>query len=223
MKAKLIIDAVEGVTKKWAKQRKREERERSAELNRHYAMTRRHHVSIKEAAWQHMEAAYLKASANGTLPANARQIMYAARPLIQETADRDLGKDFDKYFTQTLLPDYIEENGVDWNVVYDARGHLIEPHTKEVVPLGTLEVRDYLGRVQGHNVPELDFDIWEERYPTLGPKNRCSAILFIEKEGFLPLFKAVQARRAVRPHDHVDQGDERHGGPRASGGSLQDS
>ncbi len=34
MKAKSIIAAVEGVTKKWAKQRKREEREASARRNR---------------------------------------------------------------------------------------------------------------------------------------------------------------------------------------------
>ena len=51
----------------------------------------------------------MKASANGTLPANARQIMYAARPYIQANADRPLGSRFDQYFTQTLLPDYIEE------------------------------------------------------------------------------------------------------------------
>ena len=31
-----------------------------------------------------MEDAYLKASAGNTLPANARQIMYAARPLVLE-------------------------------------------------------------------------------------------------------------------------------------------
>ena len=32
----------------------------------------------------------------------------------------------------------------DWDVVYDARGHLIEPHTGASVPVGTLQVRDYL-------------------------------------------------------------------------------
>ena len=141
MKAKNIIDAVEGVTKKWAKQRKREERDRSATANRHHAMMRRRHVSIKDAAWQVMEKAYLKASANGTLPAHARQVMYATRGPIQELADRSLGKGFDKYFTQQLLPDYIEENGVDWNVVFDARGHFYEPHTEERVdPVGTMQV-----------------------------------------------------------------------------------
>ena len=111
MKASAIVGAVEGVTKKWAKQRKREEREASARRNRRHVMIRRRTVSVNDAAWQIMETAYLKASANGTLPAHARQIMYAARPHIQATADRDLGARFDQYFTQQLLPEYIEANG----------------------------------------------------------------------------------------------------------------
>ena len=131
MKSDAIIGAVQGVTKKWAKQRKREEREASAALNRRWVMTRTQHVTIREAAWDIMEEAYLKASANGTLPALARQIMYAARRYIQQTADRPLGKTFDQYFTQRLLPEFIEEKEVDWNVVFDARGHFHEPHTKE--------------------------------------------------------------------------------------------
>ena len=192
MKSDAIIGAVQSVTKKWAKQRKREEREASAALNRRYAMTRCYHTTLRDAAWRVMEDAYLKASGNGTLPAHARQIMYAARPSIQQIADREIGKGFDKYFTQTLLPDYIDEKGVDWNVVFDARGHFHEPHTKEQVALGTLQVRNYLRRVGEHKVGELDFGIIEERYPTLGPKNRFGAILFIEKEGFMPLFAAVK-------------------------------
>ena len=31
-------------------------------------------------------------------------------------------------------------------------------------------------------------------YPTLGPEHRFSAILFIEKEGFMPLFEAVNLK-----------------------------
>ena len=95
MKAAAIIGAVEAVTNKWAKQRKREEREASARRNRYFRMTRSRSISVKEAAWQIMEKAYLKASANGTLPAHARQIMYAARPHIQATANRDLSSTFD--------------------------------------------------------------------------------------------------------------------------------
>ena len=88
-----------------------------------------------------METAYLKASSNGTLPAHARQIMYAARGAIQERTQKPLG---DQYFIQTLLPDYLREHPdkeVSWDVVFDARGHFEEPHTRCIVPLGTLDVR----------------------------------------------------------------------------------
>jgi hypothetical protein len=73
-----------------------------------------------------MPAAYAKASANGTLPAHARQIMYAARGEIQQRTGRTLD---DQYFCQVLLPDYITEHGdaQSWNVVFDARGHFAEP------------------------------------------------------------------------------------------------
>ena len=195
MKSDAIIGAVQGVTKKWARQRKREERDNSARLNRQYVMMRRYHISIREAACDIMEKAYLKASANGRLPAHARQIMYAARPHIQRIADRRIGKGFDQYFTQTLLPDYMREHPektAGWNVVFDARGHFHEPHTEEEVPLGTLQVRNYLARVAQHRVDGPEFNIWEKRYPTLGPKHRYGAILFIEKEGFMPLFEEVK-------------------------------
>src|SRR5262245_46719445 len=195
MKAKSIIAAVEGVTKKWAKQRKQEERDASARQNRKWVMVRHYHVSVREAAWQVMEKAYLKASANGTLPAHARQIMYAARGDIQRLADRALGSRFDQYFTQQLLPDYIEEKRVSWNVVYDARGHFAEPHDERrqrEIPLGTLHVRKYLDNVSRHVVGDgLAIELGSKTFPTFGPKNRFSAILFIEKEGFLPLFEEV--------------------------------
>ncbi|HKG76667.1 MAG TPA: hypothetical protein VKA90_04055, partial [Beijerinckiaceae bacterium] len=191
MKASAIINAVEGVTQKWTKQRKREERERSARRNRANVMIRRRTVTVRDAAWQIMREAYLKASANGTLPAHARQIMYAARPHIQATSDRDLGARFDQYFTQQLLPEYIEEMRVAWNVVYDARGHFYEPHTEHEVPLGTLHVREYLNKVRIYEPPELSFELSEKRFPTFGPRHRYGAVLFVEKEGFMPLFQAV--------------------------------
>lgn len=90
-------------------------------------MVRTRKATIKDVAYEVMEQAYLKASGGGTLPALARQVMYAARPIIQEKTGKILN---DQYFTQGLLPDYIEEHGCDdWNVVFDARGHFHEPHT----------------------------------------------------------------------------------------------
>jgi hypothetical protein len=94
-------------------------------------------LSIRDAAWRVMESAYAVASGDGGYPANARQIMYAARPSILELTGRDALDD--KYFTQTLLPDYLEEHPSEtagWDVVFDARGHFVEPHTTRSVPLG---------------------------------------------------------------------------------------
>src|SRR6266568_444659 len=136
-----IIAGLRSVTKPWAKQRKAEERHESHRAHRHVRLVRRRRETIRDVAWEIMEAAYLKASANGTLPATARQIMYAARPQIQERTGRQLD---DQYFTQTLLPNYVEERGVEWDVVYDDRGHFREPHTEHEIGLGTLKVREYL-------------------------------------------------------------------------------
>jgi hypothetical protein len=44
---------------------------------------KRERVTVKQAAYDVTEAVYLKASANGTLPAKAAGVMYAARGTIQ--------------------------------------------------------------------------------------------------------------------------------------------
>ena len=67
--------------------------------------------------------------------------MYAARGHIQKVTGQELDSN---YFTQTLLPNYVMETGVGWDVVYDARGHFNEPHAGHGFGIGTLEVRRYL-------------------------------------------------------------------------------
>jgi len=186
-----ITDAVEGVTKAWAKQRKAEERSASAFARRYNRMVRSDRFTIREAAWVAMKDAYMKASDNGRLPTRPRQIMYAARPEILELTEKDALDD--RYFTQTLLPDYVamnpEECG-DWDIVWDARGHFTEPHTGYEIALGTLEVRGYLGlRAKVTEVVTVDPSIL---FPTQGPEHRFNAVLFVEKEGFGPLFAAEQ-------------------------------
>ncbi len=78
----------------------------------------------------------------------------------------------------------------DWNIVFDARGHFHEPHTDHVVPLGMLDVRDYLGSVREPTLETPGVTLPEDS--TRGPSHRYGAILFIEKEGFMPLFREVQ-------------------------------
>jgi hypothetical protein len=117
--------------------------------------------------------------------------MYAARPAILSLTRRD--RLDDKYFTQTLLPDYLEQHPnetEEWDVVYDARGHYVEPHTEHSVALGTLAVRQYLGERPEINPPAaLDPG---SMAVTIGPANRYSTVLFIEKEGFDPLLSAAR-------------------------------
>jgi hypothetical protein len=147
-------------------------------------------MSVRDAAYAVMEEAYLKASDNGTLPAKARQVMYAARGKILELTGR--GKFDDKYFTQHLLPDYLQdfpEETANWDVVYDARGHLTEPHTGHRVPLGTVPVREYLRHRP--NKPQRPRLHANGLYPTSGPQNRYRNVLVVEKEGFDELFEAV--------------------------------
>jgi hypothetical protein len=129
--ADAIIAGLRAVTKDWATQRKAEERDASRRARRHERLVRWREQSIKDVAYGVMRTAYLKASANGTMPATARQVMYAARPLIQEETGKQLD---DQYFTQQLLPDYMRSHGVSWNVVFDDRGHFYEPHTECSVP-----------------------------------------------------------------------------------------
>ena len=182
-----IIDVVEAATSKWTRQKKSEERHPGNIRYRASRMTREPRTTQKEAAWQIMKEAYLRASGNGTLPALARQIFYQARPKIMAlTEDKELAYN---YFSQTLLPDYIEEHGGDWDVVYDARGHFEEPHTNRRLGCGTIEVFNYLREIDEPDIVPAEFS--DAGINSIGPAGNISAVLFCEKEGFRPLFKAV--------------------------------
>jgi hypothetical protein len=186
--AEQLKDMVLGVTKDWAKQRKAEERHESARANRAQRLYRaRDYYNFKSAAYEVMKQAYMAASANGTLPASARQVMYQARPFIQEKmGGQQLN---DQYFCQQLLPDYMEEYGVDWDVTYDDRGHFTEPHTGHTIGLGTISVRNYLASVNAPKLEEPSFAAGS--IETRGASGCFGAVLFVEKEGFVPLFEAV--------------------------------
>jgi hypothetical protein len=182
-----IVGLIRTGTKRWTRTRKAEERSPASRSFRYSRMTRQRGASFKEAAAEIMEAAYLKASDSGKLPANARQIMYAARKHIQEATGRQLES---SYFTQTLLPDYLQENGVEWNVVYDARGHFKEPHDGNSFGVGTVEVRKYLSGFHDPSIVDAEFS--EAKVETSGPSGNFGAVLFIEKEGFDSLLEAAE-------------------------------
>src|SRR3954452_24927624 len=182
-----LLGDIEKVTKKWADQNRREIREANARASRRSSFAPSRRITVLDAAREIMEAAYLKASGGGTLPVKPRQIMYAARGYIQERTGKKLD---DRYFCQTILPDYCAAHPetASWDIVWDARGNLIEPHTNRQVPLGTLEVREYLAGGGSRYLVREQHGGWSTR----GPDDRFGTVLFVEKEGFMPLFRAVK-------------------------------
>jgi hypothetical protein len=183
--------AMRSIGKDWKKAKRqadRQDRVSSHALNRMRRRSAR--VSIRDAAFRVMEEAYMKASGNGSYPANARQIYYAARPTILRATGADELKS--QYFTQILLKDYMEKCEPSWDVVYDARGHITEPHTGTVVDLGGLAVRNYIDGFTDGNFDKTPVSEPQRMIPTSGAGLRYSAVLFIEKEGFDPLLEAAR-------------------------------
>jgi hypothetical protein len=153
-------------------------------------------MSIVDAANQIMVDAYNTVSDNGRLPANARQIFYVCRPLIMQLTGRKAEDVKSGYFTQRVLPDYIDAHpdSWEWDVPYDDRGHFTEPHTGRSLGLGTIAVREYLGERQAPATPaSIDPGLMAN---TTGPENRYKNVLFVEKEGFNALIsQAMIAER----------------------------
>ena len=230
-KSKLVLpleieNAIEAATIRatasWAKQATAEIRDASAWHRRLERLRRERKVSIKSAVYSEMRAAYLKASDNGKLPANARQVMYAMRKAVLEKTElKNLN---DQYVTQTLIPDYIAEHPDQcrtWDVVYDDRGHLIEPHTGKTVGLGTLAVREYLA---AHDVPQVfDTELQDAHVGTVGPLGNFGGLLYIEKEGFELADREHEPARTLRHRDNVLQGHVNNGGETTRRSDVQEA
>ncbi len=196
-----LHEMIVATAKIWTKYKSKLRREQQADARRwerEIAATRDKELTAKAACQTPgvMKAAYLKASGNGQYPANARQIMYAIRPVLIELMGKEQPWKNDSTFTQGILPDYITDHPdetADWDVVYDDRGHFDEPYTGRGIGLGTVAVRDYIGS-WGKNEPCPSIGGWqvERLVSTAGPANRFQYALFIEKEGFASLLKAAK-------------------------------
>jgi hypothetical protein len=148
---------------------------------------------LKAAAYKVIPQAYAAASDNGKLPAKVRQVYYQIRPLVMELTGGKTWKNSDT-FTQGVFFDYLRDHPretVDWDVVFDARGHLTEPHVKKQIGIGTLEVRRYVGSWEETCNFDFEIDI-DDAVPTSGPANRYQFALFIEKEGFDSLLERAR-------------------------------
>ena len=186
---------VESVTAPWKKIKKRSDQGRprprarpgatpqAEQANQHQGRRVPGHVeSVHEREWQRRISSARKANH-----------VRGATTVLELTGGKCWANS--AYFTQELLQEFLEENPeltASWDVVFDASGHLTEPHTDRQIGLGTLEVRDYMkgwtGFIgDGVGLPSFPHDIH-----TSGPRNRFRFALFIEKEGFDPLLERAQ-------------------------------
>jgi hypothetical protein len=175
-------------TKKWHQQRKAEYKNRRQAWTRGYQYSDRvYHTDVAKGI---IAEAYHIVSGGGSLPAHCRQLFYRCRPMFYEKTGRQVKY---AYFSQTLVRKFAPADA--W-ITYDERGTFYEPHTKRSIGLGTLDVGAYIRSISGHVVDYNDVPELPLYYPTKGAKHRLSAILFIEKQGFDPLFeKADLANR----------------------------
>ena len=121
-----ISGMLSAVTAKWTRQRRADIRSASALARRLDVLASRKRVSQKEACYEVMEEAYLKASDGGSAPVNPRQIYYALRKQVLERTGRESFSG--SYFSQNILVEYVNETGVDWDIVWDDRGHFVVRH-----------------------------------------------------------------------------------------------
>ena len=107
----------------------------------------------------------------------------------------------------------------DWDIIWDDRGHFAEPHTGHEIGLGTLPVREY---IEGFREPVIEpVSVADAHVSTFGPAGRYHAVLFVEKEGFEPIFQAagVYERYDLAPMSTKGMSD--HGGAHAGRGTVR--
>src|SRR5215208_5114483 len=131
---------------------------------------------ISEAIRLRLAAALLDLGNHLMLSADERKAfrlrgwLSSARALAYNHSEWEMGKSLGySYFSQGLLTEYQEEEGLIAGLWRDSRGNLHEPHTGNSVALGTREIANY-------EFPEYTFD----------------KILYVEKEGELPKLRAAK-------------------------------
>ena len=156
--------------------------------------------NFKSAAFEVMEHAYIAASANGTLPASARQVMYQARPLVQEKmGGQQLS---DQYFLPDNCCRLMEEHeviGTSRTTIAGTSPSRIRAFDRARHPHSA--VRDYLAGSARLNSKS---PASPPGTSTHSDRMGFGAVLFIEKEGFVPLFRrfispSAMTSRSCRP------------------------
>jgi DNA topoisomerase VI subunit B len=121
---------------------------------------------LRDSVFEVLPEALRIGTGDGEYPISAHTLYYKVRPLIQPLTSLELTSD---YFEQSLLPLFQRCVGTEYQVYYEPRGILHEPHTRIQVPLGTREVEAYV-------FPDFLYD----------------KILFIEKKGLWPVLEKAR-------------------------------
>ena len=148
------------VTKDWRKAKRQQLRKNRQQIRLHEERTEGQ-PQFLEVAKEIITPAYMQVSDGGRLYAMCRQLYYECREQFRQKCG---SMPTDNYF-RMLLRVVMQP---DWKVAFDPRGNFVEPHSNIRVPLGTIDC---------------------DRYADDFPEDRFAGILFIEKEGFLPLLQ----------------------------------
>ena len=161
-----LKSAVQSVSREWKKRRDAEDRAAISSRRRADQLRKQkagEQTTLKDAILLEIPNAIAEVSGGGEYPFQDRAFYYAIRPRVQRHGVARLLTQ--KYF-DSIVEQWEAQHGVIELRYRDPRGHLVEPHTGEMVPLGTAEVNNY-------DLPDWLFH----------------TVLFIEKKGFAPLFQ----------------------------------
>lgn len=190
--AKDILAAAEKVTKPWTRQRLAEEKGTRSRSSREYVYSDR--VDFTEVAHDILPGAYLHATGGGAYTVSKRNFYYACREKFRELTGRCITY---SYFADTLLVQYMNTHPVEtasWKVTADPRGTLTIPNVgyEKTVPVGTIQVDNHLQQVS-RTLDLFDIDATVPiEWPSLAEGQRYQGVLYIEKEGFDPMFREAQ-------------------------------
>ncbi|MEI8373691.1 MAG: ATP-binding protein [Planctomycetota bacterium] len=166
--AEIIRDCVTKVTARWCKIRKAEERQAAKRWQRKELLSKSRKskkASLQEAVFSVIPEASKATSGDGRYEFPKRNLYYTTREMIQSVTAEKL----EWAWFQTIVTKFEQERGAIHGMYCDPRGYLIEPHTGNVIPLGTREVDAY----------------------TI-PYHLFNKILYIEKKGLHPLFREAK-------------------------------
>jgi DNA topoisomerase VI subunit B len=142
--AKAVRTAVKSVTQAWTKQRRSEDRDVKRRNNRKQEMSQQKrkadYVSLIDAIHLELDSAIAKTSGGGLYRFDARTFFYNIRPAVQK---HNAEKTLEQSYLDKVLKKHQREYGVIDLMMRDPRGYLIEPHTGNVIPLGTRNVEAY--------------------------------------------------------------------------------